>query len=57
MTDMATSGHIDPKLYLLFLENKIYDKYAERFLEANQRCEIDQSKHIERVKEYIRSLF
>ncbi|MBY7730257.1 HD domain-containing protein [Vibrio splendidus] len=57
MTDMATSGHIDPKLYLLFLENKIYDKYAERFLEANQRCEIDQSKHIEQVKEYIRSLF
>ncbi|MEZ9117179.1 HD domain-containing phosphohydrolase [Vibrio cyclitrophicus] len=57
MTDMATSGHIDPKLYLLFLENKIYDKYAERFLEANQQSEIDQKKHIDRVKEYIRSLF
>ncbi|NOJ01729.1 HAMP domain-containing protein [Vibrio kanaloae] len=57
MTDMATSGHIDPKLYLLFLENKIYDKYAARFLEPNQRCNIDQDKHIRRVKEYMRSLF
>ncbi|PTQ10402.1 metal-dependent phosphohydrolase [Vibrio splendidus] len=57
MTDMATSGHIDPKLYLLFLENKIYDKYAERFLEAKQRCEIEPNEHIDRVKEYIRSLF
>jgi hypothetical protein len=57
MTDMATSGHIDPKLYLLFLENKIYDKYAERFLETNQQSEVDQKKHIDRVKEYIRSLF
>lgn len=57
MTNMATSGHIDPKLYLLFLENKIYDKYAERFLELSQRCDIDETKHIEKVKEYIRSLF
>ena len=57
MTDMATSGHIDPKLYLLFLENKIYDKYAEQFLEPNQRCEVDETKHIDKVKEYIRSLF
>ena len=52
-----SSGHIDPKLYLLFLENKIYDKYAERFLETKQRCEIEPNQHIDRVKEHIRSLF
>ncbi|UPQ89763.1 HD domain-containing phosphohydrolase [Vibrio sinaloensis] len=57
MTDMAISGHIDPKLYLLFLEQEIDQSYAKRFLNEEQQGSIDRAQHILRVKSYLRSQF
>jgi HD-GYP domain-containing protein (c-di-GMP phosphodiesterase class II) len=57
MTSMATSGHIDPKLYLLFLENKIDKQYATLFLTEDQICEIDRDEHIRKVKTFLKSHF
>lgn len=33
---MKDNGHIDPDLFEVFLEKKIYRKYAEQFVEADQ---------------------
>lgn len=54
MTDMATSGHIDPKLYLLFLEHKVYQQYASQYLERSQQENgVDVDQHIQRVQHYL----
>lgn len=57
MTEMATTGHIDPKLYLIFLEQHIDQQYAEMFLSPNQLGEIDRGAHIKRVKSFLKSHF
>ncbi|MFM2587027.1 HD domain-containing phosphohydrolase [Vibrio sp. TBV020] len=57
MTDMATSGHIDPKLYLLFLENRIDKQYANLFLAKEQICKVDREAHIRKVKTFLKSRF
>ncbi|MDC5852270.1 HD domain-containing protein [Vibrio europaeus] len=57
MTDMATSGHIDPKLYLIFLEQSIDQEYAQRFLDNSQITAIDREDHMRRVKTFIKSHF
>ncbi|MFB9135823.1 HD domain-containing phosphohydrolase [Vibrio olivae] len=57
MTHMATSGHIDPKLYLLFLQTKIDQSYGQIYLTAEQYTSIDRDAHIQRVKAYIRAQF
>ncbi|NVD07793.1 HD domain-containing protein [Vibrio sp. JPW-9-11-11] len=57
MTDMAISGHIDPKLYLLFLEQEIDQTYAKRFLAPEQCVAIDRTQHIQRVKTFLRNQF
>jgi len=57
MTNMATSGHIDPKIYLLFLIQKVDQKYASAFVNRSQLSEIDRESHIERVKNYMRNQF
>ncbi|MCK6263694.1 HD domain-containing protein [Vibrio sp. ZSDE26] len=57
MTDMATSGHIDPKLYILFLENQLHEIYADKFLPEKQRDSIEKELHIQKVKEYLKTLF
>ena len=57
MTDMATSGHIDPKLYMLFLQNKIDQQYAQLYLAAAQYVTVDREAHIQRVKNYLRQQF
>ncbi|WP_165313724.1 HD domain-containing phosphohydrolase [Vibrio ziniensis] len=57
MTKMATSGHIDPKLYLLFLEQDVYQKYADMFLEKFQHSDIDKEQHIKTVKAYMKQQF
>ncbi|ELP5726996.1 metal-dependent phosphohydrolase [Vibrio vulnificus] len=57
MTNMATSGHIDPKLYLLFLIHKIDQKYANAFVDRKQWSEIDRETHIQKVKTYMRHQF
>lgn len=38
---MASTGHIDPDLFELFVRNKIYLTYAERFLDAQQIDAVD----------------
>jgi HD-GYP domain-containing protein (c-di-GMP phosphodiesterase class II) len=57
MTNMATSGHIDPKLYLLFLENQLDQRFADAFLADDQRDDFDRDSHVDAVKEYIKMLF
>lgn len=54
MTTMATSGHIDPKLYLLFLEQHVYLDYARQFLTNIELASFDPSSYITTVKTYLR---
>ncbi|MGL6054917.1 MAG: HD-GYP domain-containing protein, partial [Vibrio metschnikovii] len=54
MTTMATSGHIDPKLYLLFLEQHVYLDYAQQFLTNIELANFDPSSYITTVKTYLR---
>ncbi len=37
-------GHIDPDLFDVFIRQKVYQRYAERFLDANQIDRVDESK-------------
>ncbi|MDG3085396.1 HD domain-containing phosphohydrolase [Vibrio hannami] len=53
MSHLATSGHIDPKLYLLFLTNKIDQTYAGEHLKSSQIVEFDRNAHIKAIKSYI----
>ncbi|USD35105.1 MULTISPECIES: HD domain-containing phosphohydrolase [Vibrio] len=57
MTHMATSGHIDPKLYLLFLEHEIDQSYAEKFLAPEQIVPVEREEHIQTVKAHLKTLF
>ncbi len=57
MTDMATSGHIDPKLYLIFLLNDIHLRYINKFVDVNQHSQVDKQPHIDKVKKYMRKGF
>lgn len=56
MTSMATSGHIDPQLYLLFLEHEVDQYYANHYLPASQHSEFDRKGHIQKVKAYLSEL-
>ena len=38
------NGHIDPDLFDIFVEKKVYLKYAEKFLDAEQIDQVDESK-------------
>ncbi len=33
---MKNNGHVDPDIYQVFIEDKVYLEYAEKFLDANQ---------------------
>ena len=37
-------GHIDPDLFDVFIRRKVYQRYAEQFLDANQIDAVDESK-------------
>jgi HD-GYP domain-containing protein (c-di-GMP phosphodiesterase class II) len=41
MNDFKRNGHIDPDLFDLFVEQGIYRRYAERFLDPGQIDEVD----------------
>ncbi len=41
--NMALEGHIDPELFAVFVQEGVYLRYAERFLEAEQIDEVDLS--------------
>lgn len=57
MTQMATSGHIDPKLYVLFLETGVYAEYAQRFLDTQQCTKVDIDEEIKTVKAFMKAQF
>ena len=37
-------GHIDPDLFDVFIRQKVYQRYAEQFLDANQIDRVEESK-------------
>jgi HD-GYP domain-containing protein (c-di-GMP phosphodiesterase class II) len=37
-------GHIDPDLFDVFVRRKVFQRYAEQFLDANQVDQVDESK-------------
>ncbi len=41
---MKDQNHIDPDLFNLFIQERIYDRYAEQFLDDNQIDEVDPTK-------------
>lgn len=57
MTHMATSGHIDPTLYLIFLEKRLDQEYAALFLSDEQITTFDREAHIRTIREYLKSHF
>jgi hypothetical protein len=40
---MAQTGHIDPDLFDVFVREKVYLAYAERFLDTKQIDAVDES--------------
>lgn len=42
MAGMCQDAHIDPELFGLFVRTKIYRRYAERFMQAQQIDEVDE---------------
>lgn len=40
---MAQSGHVDPDLFDIFVRNRIYATYAERYLDRGQIDTIDEA--------------
>ena len=41
---MKLDHHIDPDIFDLFVQEKVYLRYAEMFLEKNQIDEVDEAK-------------
>jgi HD-GYP domain-containing protein (c-di-GMP phosphodiesterase class II) len=41
---MKLDNHVDPDLFDIFIREKIYLKYAQKFLEPEQIDEVDESK-------------
>jgi hypothetical protein len=42
MANMCKGAHIDPELFALFVRAKIYQRYAERFMQAQQIDAVDE---------------
>jgi HD-GYP domain-containing protein (c-di-GMP phosphodiesterase class II) len=36
LDDFQKNGHIDPDLYRVFVEKKVYQRYAQAFLDSSQ---------------------
>lgn len=53
MTQLATSGHIDPKLYLLFLKKTIDKVYSDDYMEKQQDFSEERNNHINKIQSYI----
>ncbi len=49
LAKMRDNGHIDPDLFDVFLREKVYLRYAERFLVAEQIDSVDESAVLRRV--------
>ncbi|SKA50363.1 hypothetical protein SAMN02745132_01387 [Enterovibrio nigricans DSM 22720] len=39
---MAKDKHIDPQLFRLFIEQKVYQRYADAFLPASQHDSVNE---------------
>ncbi|MDN3683070.1 HD domain-containing phosphohydrolase [Vibrio tapetis subsp. quintayensis] len=53
MTQLATTGHIDPDLYVLFLGKGVYKQYADKFLEQTQLVDVNIDNYLEQVNLYL----
>jgi HD-GYP domain-containing protein (c-di-GMP phosphodiesterase class II) len=40
----SQNGHIDPDLFDVFVRRKVYQRYADAFLDAEQIDRVDESK-------------
>ncbi len=56
MTKLSTSGHIDPELYMLFLQKGIFMNYANSNLQEEQIVEVDIKNHVSKVQLYLSKL-
>ena len=56
MTDMAIGGHLDPKLFLLFLEKNLDEIYAYDFLSQKNSDPSLKQENIIRLQNYIKTL-
>ena len=43
LKNFSNNGHIDPDLFRVFVEQKVYRKYAEAFLNASQIDDVDEA--------------
>ena len=44
MDSMKTEGHIDPDIFEIFIKQRVYLDYAEKFLDNDQIDEIDGAR-------------
>jgi HD-GYP domain-containing protein (c-di-GMP phosphodiesterase class II) len=49
MADMCKGAHIDPELFALFVRAKIYQRYAERFMNAQQIDAVDERSVLQKA--------
>jgi HD-GYP domain-containing protein (c-di-GMP phosphodiesterase class II) len=43
LASFKRNGHIDPDLFTIFVEQKVYLRYAQEFLPAEQIDEVDDA--------------
>lgn len=49
MVGMCKGAHIDPQLFALFIRAGIYQRYAERFMQAEQIDQVDEQMLLEKA--------
>ncbi|WP_070965848.1 HD domain-containing phosphohydrolase [Vibrio sonorensis] len=57
MTEMATSGKLDPKLYMLFLKNELYVDYVKEFMPNETLTKVSNHQHVLKMKQYLKYQF
>ena len=50
LSNFARNGHIDPDLFTIFMQGKVYLTYAHAFLHADQIDPIDEATVLERAR-------
>jgi hypothetical protein len=56
MTNMAITNQLSPRLYLLFLRHDLDHTYLHQFSVASDKYSGNNHHHIDRVKQYLRTL-
>lgn len=49
MAGMCRGAHVDPQLFALFVRQKIYRRYAERFMQAEQIDAVDEQALLDKA--------